>query len=261
VNTFPVWKFLQKALPALSGAGAQEPAMPLVLEWPEIARRLALTVLAGLLIGLDRDEHGRPAGLRTTLLVCLAAAIAMIQVNLLLVTVGKARDSFVNLDLMRLPLGILTGVGFIGGGAILRRQGGVIGVTTAATLWFVTVIGLCFGSGEIGLGLAGTALALVVLTALKGLEKFIPRDHRAKLILIAAPAPPDEEIDHVLAAAGVRVVSRSIAYTAEPHEIRLELAVQWRSRGRQSNPPDVLPGFARRADIQRLEWKAQDLER
>ena len=164
--------------------------MPLILEWPEIAARLAFAVLAGALIGLDRGEHGRPAGLRTTLLVCLAATLAMIEVNLLLGQVGKAPNSFVNLDPMRLPLGILTGVGFIGGGAIVRRQDGVIGVTTAASLWFVTVIGLCFGAGEIGLGLAGTALAMVILWALKWLEKFIPREHRAKLVLTALAQPP-----------------------------------------------------------------------
>ena len=73
----------------------------------------------------------------------------MIQTNLLLATAGKSADSFVVLDLMRLPLGILTGMGFIGGGAILRRDGFVLGVTTAATLWFVTVIGLCFGAGRL----------------------------------------------------------------------------------------------------------------
>src|SRR5579862_8631293 len=88
--------------------------------WLEIALRLTLTVVAGALIGLDRGEHGRPAGLRTTMLVCLAAAVSMVQANLLMNTVGKAGNSFVVLDLMRLPLGILTGMGFIGGGAILR---------------------------------------------------------------------------------------------------------------------------------------------
>ena len=92
--------------------------MPLTLTWHDILLRLALSVFAGALMGVDRSEHGRPAGLRTTLLVCLAAAVAMIQTNLLMLTVGKASDSFVVLDLMRLPLGILTGMGFIGGGAI-----------------------------------------------------------------------------------------------------------------------------------------------
>jgi putative Mg2+ transporter-C (MgtC) family protein len=63
------------------------------LTWGEIALRLALAVAGGLVIGADRGEHGRPAGLRTTLLVCLAAAISMIQMNLLLPLSGKTSDS------------------------------------------------------------------------------------------------------------------------------------------------------------------------
>jgi uncharacterized membrane protein YhiD involved in acid resistance len=105
-------------------------------------------VLAGLLIGYNRRERAKAAGLRTMLLVCLAASVSMIQVNLLMPTNGRPSDSYVTLDLMRLPLGILTGVGFIGGGAILRRGDIVIGVTTAATLWFVTVLGLCASAAD-----------------------------------------------------------------------------------------------------------------
>jgi hypothetical protein len=122
--------------------------------WNEIALRLAVTIVVGIVIGYDRSEHGKAAGMRTTLIVCLAASVSMIQVNLLLPTAGRPPGSFVMNDLMRFPLGILTGVGFIGGGAILRRESLVIGVTTAATLWLVTVIGLCIGGGQIGLGLA-----------------------------------------------------------------------------------------------------------
>jgi putative Mg2+ transporter-C (MgtC) family protein len=108
--------------------------MPLVVGWNDLALRLLLTVVASALIGLNRDEHGRPAGLRTTLLVCLAASVAMIQTNLLLPTSGKPSDSFITLDLMRLPLGILSGMGFLGAGVIVRRSDLVLGVTTAATL-------------------------------------------------------------------------------------------------------------------------------
>jgi putative Mg2+ transporter-C (MgtC) family protein len=81
--------------------------MPLTLDWRAVALRLGLSVVAGLLIGLNRTQHGRPAGLRTNILVCLAAAISMIEENLLLGTAGKASDSVVVLDPMRLPLGIL----------------------------------------------------------------------------------------------------------------------------------------------------------
>ncbi len=160
------------------------------LDGKEIAARLALTILAGTLIGINRGEHGRPAGLRTTLLVCLAASLAMIQTNLLLGTGGRSTNSFVMLDLMRLPLGILSGMGFIGGGVILKRDDLILGVTTAATLWFVTVLGLCFGGGQLILGSVGLGLGLVVLWGLKWAEMALPQDHRASLMATLGPDAP-----------------------------------------------------------------------
>jgi putative Mg2+ transporter-C (MgtC) family protein len=155
--------------------------MPLALTWTDVGLRIALTILGAAAIGLDRDIEGHPAGLRTVILVALAACLAMLQANWLMNTVGKASDSFVVLDLMRMPLGILTGVGFIGGGAILKRGDAVYGLTTAATLWFVTVVGLCFGGGQIGLGLAGSVLGFLTLRALKTLERRLPRERASEL--------------------------------------------------------------------------------
>jgi putative Mg2+ transporter-C (MgtC) family protein len=97
---------------------------------------LLLTIIAGAVLGAERSKSGHAAGLRTTLLVTLAASISMIQMNLLIQTNGKPHDSYAVMDLMRLPLGILTGVGFIGAGAIVKKGEMVVGVTTAATMWF-----------------------------------------------------------------------------------------------------------------------------
>ena len=136
--------------------------MPIVVTWPDITLRLTLAIVAGGLIGLNRGEHGHPAGLRTTLLVCLAACLSMIQTNILIASAGRPADSFVMMDVMRLPLGILSGMGFIGGGVILKRENLVLGVTTAATLWFVTVLGLCFGGGQIALGIVASLIGMIV---------------------------------------------------------------------------------------------------
>ena len=92
--------------------------MPMTVEWSEIALRMVLTIVAGGLIGFNREEHGRAAGLCTMILVCLAASVSMILVNLMLASDGRHCDSFIMLDLMRLPLGMLSGMGFIGAGAI-----------------------------------------------------------------------------------------------------------------------------------------------
>src|ERR1700722_77441 len=158
--------------------------MPTNLVWSEIAIRLLCTIVAGGLIGYNRGEHGRPAGLRTTMLVALAACLAMIQVNLLLPMAGRPANSFVMNDLMRLPLGILSGIGFLGAGAIVRRDNFVAGVTTAATIWFLTVLGLCFGGGQIALGAAGTALAIVILTGVKYAEDRIKQDRQGRLLVV-----------------------------------------------------------------------------
>jgi putative Mg2+ transporter-C (MgtC) family protein len=161
--------------------------MPLYPTAADIALRIALTMLAGGIVGLNRGARGHAAGFRTTILVCLAASVAMIQANILLPLGGKTSESFSVMDLMRLPLGILTGVGFIGGGTILKRGDLVTGVTTAATLWLVTVIGLCFGGGQLALGTAATALAVFTLWALKTVDVWMPREHRARLVVKGPP--------------------------------------------------------------------------
>lgn len=84
------------------------------------------------------------------------------------------------MDALRFPLGILSGVGFIGAGAIVRRDRLVTGVTTAATLWLITVIGLIIGAGYIALGLGLAAIAFVVLFVFRRVEPLLYREHRAE---------------------------------------------------------------------------------
>ena len=157
--------------------------MPLHPTWQDVALRLALAFVAGAIIGSDREVRGHAAGLRTTILVSLAACVAMIQANILLPVDGKDAGSFGVMDLMRLPLGILTGVGFIGGGAILRRGDITTGITTAATLWLITAIGLCFGGGQIIIGAIVTILAVLILSPLKHVDRWITGDQRGTVAI------------------------------------------------------------------------------
>jgi putative Mg2+ transporter-C (MgtC) family protein len=229
--------------------------MAVTIGWDEIALRLVLTVIAGGLIGLNRGEHGRPAGLRTVMLVTLAASISMIQMNLLMRTAGRASDSFVMMDLMRLPLGILTGVGFIGAGAILRRDSLVLGVTTAATLWFVTVMGLCFGGGQIELGCTACALGLVVLWGLKRVEARLPQDHQATLCLIAAEnGPAAEELRQIVSQSGFQIASIGVSRDQEHQRHEFSCEVRWRDRTTESRPPQFLEQLARSPGVIKLKW-------
>src|SRR5690606_37945306 len=120
--------------------------------WDAVLLRLGLAALGGAIIGLERESHGRAAGLRTTMLVCIGSAAAML-ISERLLAAHTVPGSAWRPDPARLAAGILTGMGFLGAGAILREGNMVRGITTAAALWFVTILGLAFGSGEILIGL------------------------------------------------------------------------------------------------------------
>jgi len=223
---------------------------------PEILLRLVLTVVAGALVGLNRGEHGHAAGLRTTLLVCLAASLSMIQVNLLLDMAGRAPNSFVMLDLMRLPLGILSGMGFIGAGAILRKDDLVLGVTTAATLWFVTVMGLCFGGGQILLGLLALALAILVLSGLKQVERRVKQDRQGIVILkLGSDGPTQHEVAGKFEASGFQIAAWRVAYSSESQTRELTFTVHWRKPATDLQPPPIIAELAGTPGVLAIEWK------
>jgi putative Mg2+ transporter-C (MgtC) family protein len=230
--------------------------MPTILTWHDIGLRLLLTVVSSGIVGLDRDERGRNAGLRTNILVGLAACFAMIQANVLINSSGKPADSFVVMDIMRLPLGILSGIGFIGAGAIVKRGELVVGLTTAATLWFVTVMGLCYGGGQVGLGLAALGLGFGTLWGLKKLEMGIRSEHRARLMIsVAVDGPRQEEIESLLKRAGISLTDPSLSYENTPSENKIfGWKLHWSGKREEMNPPLAIQDLASRPDIQRLEF-------
>ena len=228
--------------------------MPLSPTWTDIAIRLALTMLAGAIIGFNRGARGHAAGFRTTILVGLAAAIAMILTNVLLSTGGKTSDSFTTMDTMRLPLGILTGVGFIGGGTILRRGDLVTGVTTAATLWLMTVIGLCLGAGQLGLGVIGTLLAGFTLWMLKWVDLAIPREHRARLVVTCeAGWTVVGELPRLIEPMKFRArfQQRKRDPASDKADYTFELA--WREAERAIPPPELLETLDRHFTVKSFE--------
>jgi putative Mg2+ transporter-C (MgtC) family protein len=226
--------------------------------WGDIALRLALAVLAGIVIGTNRSRHAEPAGMRTMVLVCVAACVAMLQADVLFAYLPDLHKSNVSLDFMRLPLGILSGIGFIGGGAILRRGEMVQGVTTAATLWLVTVAGLCFGGGQLGLGIATAGIGLAALWPLKSLELLLNLGHHGTLIVEVQEGGPDEaEVLALLRAR--RFILRARAVTSEPGHRRGSL----RFTGRYSGDfpgwsSELVRTMAGRAGVLRVEWRDAD---
>ena len=143
------------------------------LGWQEIMLRLGSATLAGAVLGLNRELKGKPAGLRTNALVALGSAL-LILAGIGVASGGGELQANVTSRVMQ---GIITGIGFLGAGVILRDTSGtqVHGITTAATIWLTAALGVLCGAGMWKVALLGVGLTLVVLVLGKPLEKFIHR--------------------------------------------------------------------------------------
>jgi putative Mg2+ transporter-C (MgtC) family protein len=232
--------------------------VPVSVTTQDIILRLLAAALAGALVGLDRGTRGRTAGLRTTILVCLAAAGAMIEANLMLGVDGKTSASFTMMDALRFPLGILTGIGFIGAGAILRRGDAVKGVTTAATMWLVTVIGLVIGGGYYVLGAALVALAILVLSVLIHLERALPRDRIARLAVeTSKETAVEDDLRRAILKAGYKIT----LFTLDVGEVRrLRWTLKWRSSRGPEDAPPLLRDLLQLPDVVAVSWTPQDAD-
>ena len=152
-------------------------------EYAEIALRLGIALVIGGLIGLERSYHGRPAGFRTHTLVCMASALLM------LVTVYESqwfvtgRLERVVVDPTRMAQGIMTGIGFLGAGAIMKEGLSVRGLTTAGSIWITAAIGILVGIGfYFPAGLAA-ALTLGTLSAFRWIENRMPAQFYAHFMV------------------------------------------------------------------------------
>src|SRR5688500_15893597 len=146
-------------------------------EYLEMLFRLLAALLAGGLIGLERSHRGRPAGFRTHALVCLASSLLMI------VTVYETHwiqrtplGATLVLDPTRMAQGIMTGIGFLGAGAIIKEGYSVRGLTTAASIWITAALGILSGIGFYFAALIGTILVLGTLSAFRWIEARMPTE-------------------------------------------------------------------------------------
>lgn len=140
----------------------------------EIIVRLLLGTVLGGIIGFERQTHGRPAGFRTQLLVCVACTLLMVISDSYYMSAGHL-SPVVRLDPLRIAAGAMTGVGFLGAGVILKSGLAVQGLTTAACIWIVAAIGIAVGAGQYLAGVLGCAITFFSLYVLRIWEAKIPR--------------------------------------------------------------------------------------
>ncbi len=177
--------------------------------WHLILRILVASVLGGIL-GLERDMRGRGAGLRTHLLVSAGAALFMI-LSLSVANLGLSAPADVTkvTDPGRIAAQIITGIGFLGAGVIIKAGFTIRGLTTAACLWVAAAIGMSAGAGRYGLAAGTTLLALLSLVALRLIEGFYRKDSYRDL-LVTVPMEVDiRRIIQGITGKGIRVLSYS----------------------------------------------------
>lgn len=142
----------------------------------EVALRLLLAVIAGGLVGFEREWRRKPAGLRTHMMVCLGAATFTLVTLQLHHEFQMDGSGLTRLDPLRLVQGVVGGIGFLGAGAIIQGGGSVRGLTTAGGLWLVGALGVAIGCGALMTAGVGLGLGLVVLLAFRKLEAWMHND-------------------------------------------------------------------------------------
>jgi len=168
----------------------------------ELMLQLGLASVLGGAIGLERELGGKPAGLRTNILICLGSVL---YTHLSIAMVGGGSDP------TRVAGQIVTGVGFIGAGTILHARGAVVGLTSAATIWVVAAIGVALGSGFYLEGIVTTIVVLAVLAGLGRAEKLVQRQSMRSTINVHARQGPTvlEDLETLVRRAGVEVIGVS----------------------------------------------------
>jgi putative Mg2+ transporter-C (MgtC) family protein len=171
--------------------------------------RLLLSFIAGALIGIERESHRQPAGIKTHILICIGSTLLM----LLSIYIPQTYKNFQNGDPGRIAAQVVSGIGFIGAGAILRMGINVRGLTTAASIWAIAAVGLAIGAGMYLPALFVVALILIVLIVVEQLEKYFFTPLSLKVISIkTTSSETDNKIRSLLQKYHYRIIEVSPSY-------------------------------------------------
>ncbi|RTR05046.1 MgtC/SapB family protein [Halomonas nitroreducens] len=143
----------------------------------DMLTRLAVAAGLAMVLGLERELRGKPAGLRSHMLVALGAA-AFLIVGLEILFATAEGDPSARIDPTRIIEGVIGGIGFLGAGSIIRSGSSVHGITTGASIWLAGAIGIAAGVNNFALAAMVTGLALVIMTVLGAIERTLPHHHR-----------------------------------------------------------------------------------
>jgi putative Mg2+ transporter-C (MgtC) family protein len=178
-------------------------------------------VVLGGAIGLEREIAGKPAGLRTNILICMGSALLTdVSIGIVMSPDGSRLG-----DPGRLAAQIVTGIGFIGAGTIMQARGTITGLTTAATIWVVAAIGITVGAGHYLEAAGAGVLVTLVLAGLGNLEHRLRRARRVLSCTIRAkPHFPADEIEAMMGTSGIKIMGQRVFDHAEDRVFELKLS-------------------------------------
>jgi putative Mg2+ transporter-C (MgtC) family protein len=204
--------------------------------------RLMLSSFLGGLIGLEREVHGRPAGFRTHLLVSLGSCLFVITSIEFYRLYGDFSGRIpVGVDPARVAAQVVTGIGFLGAGAIIREKASIRGLTTAACLWVAAAVGLACGTGLFGASVVVTGLALVSLLLLKKVENRLSRDSYIHITVWSVDREAlQEKLEQLLIECDMQVMNVSIEKDVIAKESCFEFEARCRSRKLSSSLVDSI---------------------
>lgn len=197
----------------------------------EILFRLFLAAVLGAVVGLEREVHGRPAGIRTYLLLCMGSALIMVVSELLFFKYeGKGVADILRADPGRIAAQAITGIGFLGAGVILRYKDTIRGLTTAAAIWVACAVGLAVGAGFYLFGSAVTGFTLVSLTGLKALERRLKKDWYKEMTVVSRDeAGQLNRIQDIIAQNKFEIINFSVSKDLERREVRASFVLRVRT--------------------------------
>lgn len=222
---------------------------------PEIFVRIGLAFFSGMVLGIERERHGRAAGLRTTLMVCLASCIAMMMSDVFYKESFTVGAQAWHPDPTRLAAGVLSGMGFLGAGVIIHQHSHITrGVTTAATLWFSSIVGLCFGSGAIGIGLLATALSAIILFIIPYFENHIENDWYSDLSVKLSIAAPLQQLIDEIESLDVKVKGYDWREKVETGDRELLFHLKFKKGRLMGLPQDIIQRISSLPGVKTVHW-------
>jgi putative Mg2+ transporter-C (MgtC) family protein len=197
----------------------------------EILFRLFLAAILGALVGFEREVHGRPAGIRTYLILCLGSALVMVLSQYLSYGMVEALPAdALRVDPGRIAAQALTGIGFLGAGVILRYKDTIRGLTTAACVWVVCAIGLTIGAGFYLYGSVVAVLTVVSLVGVKFFERRLKKDWYQEMTIVSQDLAGQFNLfQDVIIRHAFEVINFGLSKDLEKHEITANFLLRIRT--------------------------------